>query len=219
MRLRCPIAVVAAALSLSSAACTHVIELVDPPSPPAAAAPTARPVVVGLAGDTKNPEMRAYLDAIARGLQTQGAVQRVVHPYAPGTPVDVVADVRIAPEYDGSGWNFLINFPGFLVFAPAWNGYVYHANPKTTVELRTADGKKIDTVNFEHDYSFRQADIGRTWTEISWFEVGAIALVGGVYCMNYDVDQTLPFIEKVAPNYGAHVAQLIADRVARPTQP
>jgi len=29
--------------------------------------------------------------------------------------VDVVANISIRPEYNGSGWNFLVNFPGFLV--------------------------------------------------------------------------------------------------------
>ncbi len=46
-------------------------------------------------------------------------------------------------------------------------------------------------------------------TEISWFEVGAIALIGGVYATQYDTDATDEFITKVSPNYGAYVANKI----------
>ncbi len=48
----------------------------------------------------------------------------VLLPYSVGSSkkVDVIANVSVRPEYKGSGWNFLINFPGFLIFTPAWHG-------------------------------------------------------------------------------------------------
>jgi hypothetical protein len=196
-------------------ACTHTLEI-DNPAPVTYSAPvTTHPLVIGVADAQTGSDSFGYVDAVAKSLQLQGVVQRVVHPYEAGTPVDVVAEVTVNPVYDGSGWNFLINFPGFLIWAPAWHGYHYSANPKTQVVLKTPDGKTIDTVSFEHPYEFRQADIGRTWTEISWFEWGVIALFGGAVFTRYDTDQTEPFIRAVADNYGEQVATRIATRLAQ----
>ena len=205
---------VALACFSSTIGCTHLLHIKDLPPPPAAAKAPTRPLVVGVAADRTAADAKGYVEAIGRSLTMNKAVQRVVYPYASGDQVDVVADVTVSPTYDGTGKNFLINFPGFLVFAPCWYGYEYHANPHTKVELKTPDGKPIDTISWEYDYVFHQADIGRTWTEISWLEVGAIALIGGIVFVNYDTDQTPEFIGKVAPNYGDNIATLIANRLS-----
>ena len=49
--------------------------------------------------------------------------------------VDFIVKLDIPTEYKGSGWNFLINFPGFLIFTPAWNGYVYKVNHTVDILL------------------------------------------------------------------------------------
>jgi hypothetical protein len=56
--------------------------------------------------------------------------------------------------------------------------------------------------------------MGRTWTEVSWFEVGVIALIGGVVFTGYDNDITPEFITAVSPNYGAYVSRKIVDALA-----
>jgi hypothetical protein len=121
----------------------------------------------------------------------------------------------VNPEYRGAGTNFLVNFPGFLVFAPAWNGYKYQANPRTSVVLRSSAGQTTEAIAWQHNYEFHQADIGRTWTQISWLEFGVIAFIGGVAFVSYDTDQTEPFIETVRTGYGRQIAHLISQRAAR----
>jgi hypothetical protein len=197
--------------------CHHTLEINNPPPPIAHVDASVRPVVIGVKGGETAAEAQAYVDAVAKSLQLHAVAQRVVYPWTPETKVDVVAEVKVTPEYKGSGYNFLINFPGFLVFAPAWHGYVYHANPRTRVELRREGGAApIEALEWEHDFVFNQADIGRTWTEISWFEYGVIALVSGAVFTRYDTDQTPDFIKEVAPGYGDQIATLIANRLAGP---
>jgi hypothetical protein len=197
--------------------CVHTLAIDQTPPPIARTDAGAAPLVIGVKGDLTPDEAQGYVEAIAKSLQLHPIAQRVIYPWTPASRVDVVADVKVAPEYKGAGMNFLVNFPGFLVFAPAWYGYIYHANPRTRVELHRDGGSgAAETIEWENDYEFRQADIGRTWTEISWIEVGAIAFIGGIVFTRYDTDQTPVFIKEVAPSYGETIATLIGNRLAGP---
>jgi hypothetical protein len=125
--------------------------------------------------------------------------------------VDVVANMRISSDYKGSGWNFLINFPGFLVWAPAWHGYNYTVSHNINVVLSDAKtGKTINTINVPVALDVRHADISRTWTEISWLEFGVIAFVGGVVFIDYDDDVTPMVTEKAGPVLADYIAQKIS---------
>lgn len=138
-------------------------------------------------------------------------------PYTQGHDVDVVAYVDVTPKYRGSWTNFFVNWPGFLIFTPAWHGYTYHARLDTTVDIvvpRT--NQKIAGVEWSHEYKFKQSDIGRTWVEVGWLEWGLIPLVGGFFAMQYDTDQTEPFMEEVSRSYGNQVGQRIARELANP---
>jgi len=57
--------------------------------------------------------------------------------------VDVIATITVNSDYNGSGWNFLINWPGFLIWTPAWHGYRYTIEHDVNVLLTDAkSGKK-----------------------------------------------------------------------------
>jgi hypothetical protein len=136
----------------------------------------------------------------------------VTLPYQPGStrPVDVIAHITIQPTYEGSGWNFLINFPGFLIWTPAWHGYNY--NVKYDVAITLMDGpnkRQLDSWKMPIDLHVRHADIDRTWTEISWLEVGAIAFVGGICFIQYDSDVTPLLLDKIENPIGDYIAQEI----------
>jgi hypothetical protein len=125
--------------------------------------------------------------------------------------VDVIASMHISSDYKGSGWNFLINFPGFLVWAPAWHGYNYTVSHNINVVLSDAKtGKTINTINVPVALDVRHADISRTWTEISWLEFGVIAFVGGVVFIDYDDDVTPLVTEKAGPVLADYIAQEIS---------
>src|SRR5262245_60532211 len=209
------IRVSAAFAAFALLACTHVLEISNkPPRAPFQSTPATKALTVGVvnAGDA---EHEGYVEGIARALQLQAEVARVVYPYVRGTVVDVVANVNVTPEYGGSGRNFWINWPGFFVFAPAWNGYRYRANPRTKVQLSMSDGEQLEVLDWDHEYIFHQADMGRTWTEIGWLEWGVTPLIAGFFFMNYDTDQTPHFITAVSDDYGKQVAGLIAQGLTR----
>ena len=201
-------------------ACVHTLEIDNLPADSFTASALAnRPLAVGVVNASSAPETDGYVEAVALALQLQASVARVIYPWSKGTSVDVVANVTVDPEYKGAGANFLVNWPGFLVFAPAWNGYKYRANPRTRVQLTDASGQALDTIDWQYDYSFHQADMGRTWTEVGWLEWSVIPLVAGFVFINYDTDQTPHFIREVAPSYGKQVADQIAQRLSTTPAP
>ncbi len=128
--------------------------------------------------------------------------------------LDYIAKITVHSDYKGSGWNFLINWPGFLVFAPAWHGYNYTIAHDVSVLLTDAkSGAKVDTFTVPIELVIRHADINRTWTEIGWFEVGIIPLIGGVFFIGYDDNVTPIAHEKAVPVISDFIAQKIARKL------
>lgn len=159
-----------------------------------------------------DPATRGYVEAIYEGLRRDASFARVLYPFDARMQheADVVIDVAVAPSYSGKGSNFLVNWPGFLIFAPAIWGYGYVATIDTQVAIRTREGA-AHSLAVPTRYSFRQAEIDRTWTQIGWLEMGIIPLIGGLAFTQYDVDVTPEFVTKVAPTYGGYVAQRIRE--------
>ena len=124
---------------------------------------------------------------------------------------DYIIDINPNVNYESSGWNFLVNFPGFLIFTPAWNGYVYHANIKTEIIVYDGEGNEQKKQVIDTPYSIRQADADRgVIAELSWLEVGALAFIGGIYnAFVYDTDITYEFRETVKENYSSYIVEQI----------
>jgi len=195
--------------------CTHelTIENLDTYRP-FGGANLDKPLRIGIASDAYDPEHKRLLDGVASALSGYSAT--VTMPYVPNNPkeVDVVARIDIKTEHNGSGGNFWINFPGFLVFAPAWHGYGYEVKHTIKCELTKPGSKEaFDQFQLPVTLDIRHAAINRTWTEVSWFEVGIIALVGGFVFMDYDQSVTPLVSEKVETPLGKYVAQEIVKRI------
>lgn len=171
-------------------------------------------VKVGIITGTNDPYMKALVKNVGQALSTYNA--EVLLPYVPqsDSSVDVEARIGIIPTYQGSGWNFLINFPGFLLFAPAWNGYIYNVHYQ--VDVMVVDGRskqRIDSFQVPIHLDIRHAEFDRTWTEISWFEIGIIAFLGGLYFVQYDPDVTPILTDKVGGTLGDYIAQEVVNRI------
>ena len=199
--------------------CTHRLSVDQYPEVPFVQNAPARPIVVGVVDAGGGEFSEEYVGAVAKSLAMQAGVSRVVYPYVSGAQVDVIANIAVEPEYKGAGTNFLVNWPGFLVFAPAWNGYKYQGNPRTRVQLVAADGSPISELDWEHNYVFHQADIGRTWTMLTWLESSIIGFIGGIVFIRYDTDQTGPFVEAIEDNFGRQLATRIVTSLAAWTPP
>jgi len=165
-------------------------------------------ISIGIISTSNDIYAKRVLREVATGLSKYSA--KVVYPYHPGgnKNVDYLAKISVIPEYKGSGLNFLINWPGFIVFAPAWNGYIYEVNYYIDANIiRASDKKEITTLKIPVKLDVRHASFNRTWTEISWFEVSAIAFVGGIIFTQYDNSVTPLVIEKVESQLGDYIAQ------------
>jgi len=120
-------------------------------------------------------------------------------------------DINVVPHYSGEGLNFLVNWPGFLIFAPAIWGYGYNAEINTQVNITRLSDSSSKQISIPTKFTFRQAEIDRTWTEVGWLEFGVIPLIGGIVFIQYDPDVTDEFITKVSPYYGPYVARKILE--------
>ena len=196
------------------AGCYHPMEITNadqyftPPSPP-----FAKPLKLGVtSSNVSDPVNSRYIDAVVDALQKSASFERVIYPFNQAThqgQADKVVDIAVNAKYDGSGQNFWINWPGFLIFAPAIWGYKYEAEINTQVSITDMATNASKQIAIPTQYIFRHADMGRTWTEVSWFEVSIIALIGGIVFTGYDADVTPEFIKSVSPGYGAYVSNKI----------
>lgn len=200
-------------LVISSTGCTHRLEIKNLTDYRATSIGSlSRRISIGVVTDEDDVTVKRLLHDIATELQKYGDV---VMPYTNGgKKVDLVADIRVKPEYRGSGANFLVNFPGFLIWAPAWHGYNYHVNYQIEVSLTDgANSDKIDQFSLPVKLNIRHAEMDRTWTEVSWFEVGVIALIGGIYSTKYDDDVTPLVAEAAGKTLGEYVSSEIVARI------
>lgn len=175
--------------------------------------PLSKPVKIGIISNVEDPSARRLLKSVGSSLSKEATV---FLPYSLTSPnkVDIVAKVNILPEYKGSGWNFLVNWPGFIIFAPALFGYGYKVDYMVDVFLTQAsNNEKIDSFTIPISLDVRHAAINRTWTEISWLEVGAIALIGGLAFTQYDAKITPLVMEKIDIPIGDYIAQEIIGRI------
>jgi hypothetical protein len=166
-----------------------------------------------------------YSEMIRDGLEKHPSIREVALANEPQydikPDVDVHADVKV--KYRGSGANFPITFPGFLLFTHAWNGYVYKADIVTTLTVTPAAGGAPRTRTLETTYDMRHCDFGRGfWSSSGWFLPGwgATSLFAGLYMTGYDTDATPEFSKVVHDAYGAYAANNIAAMIAETeTQP
>jgi hypothetical protein len=208
---RCVPLFVAVMISLVATACNHplrIINGIDYFSPPIPAA--NQPLTLGVTSNSDtHPQNGRYVTAIVDALQRTGSFDRILYPYdaaAHGDQVDVPFNIAVNPSYEGRGSNFFVNWPGFLIFAPAIWGYGYQADLQTVVDIKRNGDTESKRIEVTPHYDFRQAEIDRTWTEVGWLEVSLIPFIGGFAFMSYDPDVTNEFIREVSPNYGAFVA-------------
>ena len=176
--------------------------------------PLQKPLTIGVLPSTDDIGSSQLMKGIETSLGRYSTT--VVLPSASENTrkVDVVANIKIHSEYKGSGWNFLINWPGFLIFTPAWNGYVYKANYNVDIVLaKGMDNNQLDVWSTPINLDLRQAEIDRTWTEVGWLEVGIIPLIGGFVFIGYDTDVTPILGEKIQNPIGDYIAQDIVNHI------
>ena len=124
------------------------IRLERPPQPPR----------IGIQPYTGPNEAFFFFNALVERLATSPAVEEVRTNYVAREGdsflPDLVLSIDHRLQYRSSGWNFLVNWPGFAVFMPGWIGYGYHADIETHVTIHDAQGalvaRKVDPPGLPH---------------------------------------------------------------------
>ncbi|HEY3490519.1 MAG TPA: hypothetical protein VGK27_10430 [Candidatus Deferrimicrobiaceae bacterium] len=213
-KVRCFLVLLCIQLLLFATGCSHTLEIKNLASYQATCANSfGKRLSVGVVPKAPDLETTKLVKAVGAELSKYGA--EVLLPYEYNSkPVDIIASIAVTPHYEGSGWNFLINFPGFLIFTPAWHGYIYDVTFDVNVDLlKASDKTPIGNFKIPFKLDVRHAAMNRTWTEISWFEVGVIALVSGIVFTSYDDGVTQPTVDRSSVTIGDYIAQEIINRV------
>lgn len=135
----------------------------------------------------------------------------------PGTQVLV----KVTPQatYDGSGWNYLITFPGFVLFTHAWNGFVYSADVTTGLEVSRPGAPEGARSEIHTKYDLRHCDFARgAITSSGWYTPGwgCLNLIIGFFMVPYDQDATPDFLKEVRSNYGEFIAATVIEQATAP---
>jgi hypothetical protein len=174
-----------------------------------------KPLTIGIVPSTGDLPCQKFLKAISTELGKHSA--RVLLPYSEGSqrPVDVKAKIVLSAEYKGSGWNFLINWPGFIIFTPAWHGYNYRNTYNVEILLtKASDNTKIDSFNVPVNLRIRHADMSRTWSNgVGWIEFGITPFISGFVFIGYDDTVTGLVADKIRVPVGNYIAQEIVSRI------
>ena len=184
-------------------------------------------IKVGLNASTSTPEEERLVMATANAMKRDG--YKLSYPFytteESKKSVDYLVKLTTSSQYEGSGWNFLINWPGFLIWTPAWHGYNYRAIFGFDADITNlATGNQLPRISSPVDLDIRHADFNRTWTEISWLEWSAIAFVGGIIFTRYDHSVTPKLLDAAEQHIADYVASKIsaaiaADKQASPPSP
>ena len=196
-----------------TAGCSHGLHITNlnenfsVPPPALSSSPT---IGIKSSNDTQTQNSK-YINAIVDSLKRTGGFKKIIYPYnrASHEEVDIILELAVIPTYSGKGSNFFVNWPGFIIFAPAIWGYGYTADIQTLATATYPYSNSYQGIVVNTKYNFRQAEIDRTWTELGWLEAGIIPLIGGIVFMQYDEDVTDEFIIKVSSVYGPFVANKI----------
>jgi len=212
-----------AALTVLSSGCTHKLTVRNLDDYRFSGMPKLqKPMTIGVVENGSEKYGSVVVNFIATEMRRSGAQVQVEYPYVSAVTnhVDVIANISVKPKFKGSGANFLINFPGFLVWAPAWNGYVYKANFDIHVDLTkgSSPGTVYNSFDLPINLDIRHAAIDRTWTEVSWLEFGVIAFIGGIVFIGYDSDVTPVLMREIEQPIGEYAAKKILMEIGNPKE-
>ena len=99
-------------------------------------------VSIGVNSTSSDFFCKKLVSSTVSALRNYSSKVVMLHRLGSSMPVDVIADINVNSKYEGSGSNFVISWPGFFIFTPAWHGYIYKANYDFNINLRRGDNKE-----------------------------------------------------------------------------
>ncbi len=125
---------------------------------------------------------------------------------------DYILSLEPQVKYESSGWNYIVNFPGGIIFAPAWHGYTYYVKIATNVAIYSGDGSELKKFTIDTSYSIRHSEFDRTWYPA--FQFCVLNALGGFYtAFVYDNDITSHVKNVIKDNYSSYVVGNIMEEI------
>lgn len=184
-------------VALALGGCTHAMRIKNIDDYKKTVPVLQSPLVIGLQDESAPGDGQQLAKFVYEAMRTNPNVKQVVLPQQEGwDSVDAVVTVNPKADYSGSGWNYLITFPGFLIFTHAWNGYVYEADVITEVSVALPKQAAIKKT-IETDYSLRHCCFARGAAASSgWYlpGYGGTNLIVGFFMLRYDDRATPEFL-------------------------
>lgn len=172
---------------------------------------------IGIVNSTRNKLQEKHLEDIVAAFRASGNFD-VTYPAtkASGKKFDYVIDISPNASYDGKGTNFLVSFPGFLIFMPYWNGYGYTANIDTKVQMNDSSNKDLGFKNHRVEYRMNHSEFDRTWTMgTDWLlTFGVLSFIGGFVYMGFDSDIENEVFRNYSPAYAKYIVNKISQDIA-----
>jgi hypothetical protein len=222
MRNSCAVLSLAVAAVLSG--CTHTMSIRNADEYVHTSS-SERPLTLVVETDVTALDAEGLVEAVKDGLAASPSVHRVwsAKELPPGVEPDYVVVVRPVTDYEGSGWNYPITFPGFLVFTHAWNGYHYKANVTTELALRDPGVEEaLSSQTVETHWNLRHCDFERGALNSSgWYTpfYGALNIFIGFWMLRYDSDATPDFVREAKQPYGNFIAAKVIEMAAKAPTP
>jgi hypothetical protein len=220
MRLAIRLVALGALVCLS--ACTHSMTIVNRREYEGISSVSAQKSLrFAVETDVTAEDTKDLVEAVKEALAASSSVERVAfaNEAPPDFKPDYIVRIRPATEYAGSGWNYAITFPGFLIFTHAWNGFVYGADVDTDIEIRTLGiDRAFASQTVQTHWNLRHCDFERgAWTSSGWYTpfYGGINLIIGFFMIRYDQDATPAFVTEVHKPYGRYVAAKVLELTAK----
>ncbi|HZU95407.1 MAG TPA: hypothetical protein VFF73_01785 [Planctomycetota bacterium] len=119
--------------------CTHAPDF-ERSTPPSVIGPGPLLEPLAFVRVEATPETDArFAEALGRAMR----ISLGVAPVASGVEPDYVARVAVETRASASGANFLICWPGFIAFAPAWHGLDWRYSVETHLLIESAAGEVV----------------------------------------------------------------------------
>lgn len=169
----------------------------------------------------------AYYNAVVAALKRHPRVRHLRTDWKLGakesgfTP-DHRVEIRIGPDYSGDSRNWLVTWPGCYVFACAWNGFLYHADVGTDVQLLglDSDASEAGLENIPAKFDISHCSYWRGfWSGTGWWfpGFGLHNTVTGLFFTKLDPNIVGEFHKEGNQLYGNYVADKIVRRLSAAT--
>lgn len=202
-------------LAWTLSGCAHTLEVLnlDDYNLPVSYEESDKKLNIGIAPYMGDTSSIWYFNAIVERLYMDSDISMLKTNYVPNKQrgdfrPDYIVSIEPSETFESAAWNYLITFPGWIIFTAAWHGYNYYAYIVTTISIQNSNGNELRRREIETPYSIRHAELDRTfWPVFAW---SWISILGGIYnALSYDSDVTLPFRNKIKNNYGIYISRNI----------